>query len=341
MLSCNDHRLFACCHALQRRICGLLGSAHFCFHAVHVTLPFRACAPCQSASGSIALHATSATWCTHIIRVQERPDSETQQEANSSEQQSSDSSERQSAAGSAQDEARKAASQAADATAKAQQRLSNAAKSSSQFLSALSEEIMTRTGFRSGGTSQQTGDASQQASGAAPAQQQSSTGAGSAAGGASASQDSAQSSSSSAGTTSFAHGWYKRAQQAFQRSGSQQGASGQAGGGTAEDAQAQKQDFITRLRRDVAEAVLPPQRVGSVMKRRTDVEAVEIKVGEGPSDLVVSVRCFTKVLCSLATRTATAAPQSFCGMAHSCLSFCLELQSVCMATALPARFVPS
>ena len=47
---------------------------------------------------------------------------------------------------------------------------------------------------------------------------------------------------------------------------------------------------MSRLRSEVAEAVLPAYRLPSVMKKRTDVEAVEIKVGEGPSDLVIKVR---------------------------------------------------
>jgi hypothetical protein len=51
-----------------------------------------------------------------------------------------------------------------------------------------------------------------------------------------------------------------------------------------------QQNLVTRLRREVAEAVLPMATHPSFMKQRTDVEAVDIQVGEGPTDLVVSVR---------------------------------------------------
>ena len=59
--------------------------------------------------------------------------------------------------------------------------------------------------------------------------------------------------------------------------------SGREGGG------GEPQDFVARLRSEVAQAVLPVQNLPSVMKRRADV-AGEVKVAEGPSDLVISVR---------------------------------------------------
>lgn len=53
-----------------------------------------------------------------------------------------------------------------------------------------------------------------------------------------------------------------------------------------------KQTLIEQLRSEVAKAVLPEWETPSMMKRRTDVNAREIKVGEGPTDLVVQVGSF-------------------------------------------------
>lgn len=62
------------------------------------------------------------------------------------------------------------------------------------------------------------------------------------------------------------------------------GGDGPAGG----PAQAQT-DFVRHLRSEVARAVLPDWNMQSVMKQRTDINAREIHVGEGPTDLVIQV----------------------------------------------------
>lgn len=46
------------------------------------------------------------------------------------------------------------------------------------------------------------------------------------------------------------------------------------------------------MRSEVAQAVLPMENLPSVMKRRKDV-AGQVKVGEGTSDIVISVRLAT------------------------------------------------
>lgn len=85
----------------------------------------------------------------------------------------------------------------------------------------------------------------------------------------------------------MASGLFERAKRVAAGLGGARKGAGGAGGAGGEGAQ---QDIVSRLRTEVAEAVLPVARYPSVMKRRTDVEAVEIRVGEGPSDLIVTVR---------------------------------------------------
>jgi hypothetical protein len=88
------------------------------------------------------------------------------------------------------------------------------------------------------------------------------------------------------GATEFASGFFGRARRVVARA--TQGASSSRETSSSDGAAA-KQDLVTRLRKEVAEAVLPMATHPSFMKRRTDVEAVEIQVGEGPADLVISV----------------------------------------------------
>lgn len=64
------------------------------------------------------------------------------------------------------------------------------------------------------------------------------------------------------------------------------GADGGSADGTGEQAQA---DFVKHMRSEVARAVLPDWNMPSVMRKRTDITAREIKVGEGPTDLVIQV----------------------------------------------------
>jgi hypothetical protein len=69
--------------------------------------------------------------------------------------------------------------------------------------------------------------------------------------------------------------------------GGKEGTKGTEGGA----AEAPKRDdLIKRLRHEVAEAVLPAWDMPSVMRKRTDVEAREVQVGGGPSELVTVVR---------------------------------------------------
>ena len=91
----------------------------------------------------------------------------------------------------------------------------------------------------------------------------------------------ADSSTGGAGPASYASRLFQRARGAF--ASATASTSGSAGG--ASDASESKQSIVERLRSEVADAVLPMSKLPSVMLKRTDVEAVEIKVGEGPSDL--------------------------------------------------------
>ena len=59
-----------------------------------------------------------------------------------------------------------------------------------------------------------------------------------------------------------------------------------------------KQSIVQQLRSEVAKAVLPEWETPSVMRRRSGVNAREIKVGEGPTDLVVQVCIFPAAKCA-------------------------------------------
>jgi hypothetical protein len=212
-------------------------------------------------------------------------------------------------AGAAAERAKQAAQDAAEraskATVQVQQQVSEAAKSSQQFLSALAQELMQ--GSRKGGASEQPpegkgaerqrssdGASTSETSGAGASDGAGSTaGAGASHAGSSNSGSSGTGGSAGQGIGAYASRLYNHARDTFSKvlgsSGNSAGAGAGPGGGAAAGEGA-RQDLVSRLRSEVAQAVLPVHSLPSVMKKRKDVEAVEIKVGEGPSDVVLTVR---------------------------------------------------
>lgn len=99
---------------------------------------------------------------------------------------------------------------------------------------------------------------------------------------------------SSASRGNAAEGWGKSiGRMAGFHEGAQSESSGSSSGGSSSSATGSQEeaqtDFVRRMRSEVARAVLPDWNMQSVMKRHTDVNAREIRVGEGPTDLVVQV----------------------------------------------------
>lgn len=98
---------------------------------------------------------------------------------------------------------------------------------------------------------------------------------------------------------SFASSAYQRAQEAYRHaSGSK---SGSGPGAAADGADAPTGTFLSRMQGEIRDAVLPASNLPSVMRRRKDAGATEVKPGEGPSELAAIEQEMT-VLEKLAAR---------------------------------------
>jgi hypothetical protein len=86
----------------------------------------------------------------------------------------------------------------------------------------------------------------------------------------------------------------------------------QAAGGAAKE----HATLIEKLQSEVARAVLPEWEMPSVMRKRTDVNAREIQVGGGPTDLVVKVRPQNPTSCC---------SNGVCGLRFWCASYAVVL----------------